>query len=172
MIFSSSWMARTSSLILRWSIRIRATPCGESDSSRSRSCSTNNVGPSGSCSRCLISLITSDLADPLIGSVHKGEELFSVDRAIGSSFQRVISHASHHRDVYWIGKNPATIRISCAFGKCSPAVSNQKLLYSAESFLCAFGSIAAKSADGLDAPPVRRLQPVSVSRSHAIPGAV
>ena len=53
-----------SSLILRWSIRIRTTPCGESDSSRSRSCSTSNVGPSGSCSRCLMSLISSDLADP------------------------------------------------------------------------------------------------------------
>src|SRR5262245_35247372 len=87
MMVSSSRMARTSSLILRWSIRIRATPCGESASSRSRSCSTSNVGPSGSCSRCLISLITSDLADPLIGSAHKGAEFFSVERAIGSCLQ-------------------------------------------------------------------------------------
>src|SRR5262245_35247371 len=42
----------------------------------------------------------------------------------------------------------------------------------ADSFPCAFGSIVAKRADGLDAPLVARLQPVSVSRSHAIPGAV
>ena len=121
MMVSSSRMARTSSLILRWSIRIRATPCGESVSSRSRSCSTSNVGPSGSCSRCLISLITSDFDDPLIGSAHIGAEFFSVERAIGSCLQILISHASHHRDVCWIGKNTT-----------------------AESFLCAFGSIATK----------------------------
>jgi hypothetical protein len=71
-------MARTSSLILRWSIRIRATPCGESDSSRSRSCSTSNVGPSGSCSRCLMSLISSALAGPPLdsGSAYNGAEFF------------------------------------------------------------------------------------------------
>ena len=76
MMLSSSWIARTSSLILRWSIRIRATPCGESDSSRSRSCSTSNVGPSGSCSRCLMSLISSDLAGPPVGSAYNGAEFF------------------------------------------------------------------------------------------------
>src|SRR5438045_2696655 len=96
-------MARTSSLILRWSIRIRATPCGESDSSRSRSWSTNNVGPSGSCSRCLISLITSDLADPLFDSAHNGAEFFSPERAI-DSLHIFISHGSEDRDASWTGK--------------------------------------------------------------------
>jgi len=72
-----------------------------------------------------MSLISSDLADPLIGSAHKGAEFFSVERAIGSCLQPFISHARHHRDVYWIGKNPAAIRISCTFGKRSPTASNQ-----------------------------------------------
>jgi hypothetical protein len=57
-----------------------------------------------------MSLISSDLADALAGSAHKGAKFFLPRRAIDSSPQTVISHASDHRDASWIGKNLAAIR--------------------------------------------------------------
>src|SRR5215831_797303 len=81
--------------------------------------------------------------------------------------QTVISHATHLRDVYWIGKNPAVIRIFCIFRETSCSCSSEKLLYSPNSLYAVLVRLLTRSAEVSYGVTTA----VSASRSRANPAA-
>ena len=166
MMVSSSWMARTSSLILRWSIRIRATPCGESDSSRSRSCSTSNVGPSGSCSRCLMSLISSDLAGPPVDSVQRTTAQSSFDHGVPSIVPS--KHLFRTQAIIETLLGSEKIRRPSEFFATFAGLLPNNMPAQAIRVLLAITELPRCSSG---ASGIAYTQPVSVSRLSAIPGA-